>query len=379
MRRSLTVRVGRSGYREGPFLRVAGWEDEIYAGGEEPILLTPRLLHGVTLSELRDVGSRIQRYFAWADETGEHAEPVTFAVADLHPDDYRLALQEKVVPQSDCDLIVASGSVRAQVVCSTSAIVDEARVRELASSVSVAHGARVMSVSEAWRTATEAGWYIELESARRGTTVDGLLAVAARVVTVVNATADGLTPATAATVIRAGWTDGLIGIAESGWLEAKSALWDLATEHGKIEMAQDVARFANGEGGLIVVGAATSKRAGEDIVVRVGGIRPDRLSLRRIRAVIDSRVYPQIEGMELSTAAVRSSSNVVAMISIPLQPASAKPFMVHGAIIQGRAEGAFISIVRRRGEGSITIGPREIHAWLVAGRQLMAGGRPPEE
>jgi hypothetical protein len=35
---------------------------------------------------------------------------------------------------------------------------------------------------------------------------------------------------------------------------------------------------------------------------------------------------------------------------------------VHGAIAGDKTEGAFISIVRRRGEGSITISAKQIHA-----------------
>jgi len=43
------------------------------------------------------------------------------------------------------------------------------------------------------------------------------------------------------------------------------------------------------------------------------------------------------------------------LIDIPPQPEELKPFLVHGAIVDGRIEGAFISIVRCRGESSIPI------------------------
>jgi hypothetical protein len=35
------------------------------------------------------------------------------------------------------------------------------------------------------------------------------------------------------------------------------------------------------------------------------------------------------------------------LIDVPPQPEELKPFLVHGAIIDGKAEGKFISIVRR--------------------------------
>jgi hypothetical protein len=56
------------------------------------------------------------------------------------------------------------------------------------------------------------------------------------------------------------------------------------------------------------------------------------------------------------------------MVVVPPQPEVLKPFLVHGTVVRGRVEGAFISIVRRRGEGSIVTTPAAIHAMLVAGK-----------
>ncbi|HEX7611252.1 MAG TPA: ATP-binding protein, partial [Candidatus Limnocylindrales bacterium] len=306
--------------------------------------------------------------------------PVVLVVpADLHPDDYWLAVQERATPDVACEIIVGSAGVRAQVWASSSTAVDEARVRDVASATAAPSGLSVASLAESWRSATQVEWKIDLELKRRGAMVTKLLAAAAKVAAVVEATAAGLTPETASAVIRAGHADALIGAQENEWLEVKSAPWDLATVSGKIELAQDVARFANANGGLLVVGATTHKQAGEDVIVRADGVRPDRLSLRRAQAVIDARVYPPIEGIELFTGPVSDSSNVTLLISIPPQPASLKPFVVHGAIVGRKVEGEFISIVRRRGEGSIPMGYTEIHAWLVAGRRLMLGERSPEQ
>ena len=58
------------------------------------------------------------------------------------------------------------------------------------------------------------------------------------------------------------------------------------------------------------------------------------------------------------------------VVHIPLQPEAHKPFLVHGAMVGHHVEGAFISIVRRRGEGSIPVDAAAIHADLVAGRTL---------
>jgi hypothetical protein len=51
---------------------------------------------------------------------------------------------------------------------------------------------------------------------------------------------------------------------------------------------------------------------------------------------------------------------------------------VHGAIVGDKTEGAFISIVQRRGEHSITITAQSIHATLAAGRALLRRGEVPD-
>ena len=68
---------------------------------------------------------------------------------------------------------------------------------------------------------------------------------------------------------------------------------------------------------------------------------------------------------------------MLVLLDIPPQPEELKPFLVHGAIVDGRVEGAFISIVRRRGESSIPITAPMIHSTLAAGRALLRGGELP--
>jgi hypothetical protein len=51
---------------------------------------------------------------------------------------------------------------------------------------------------------------------------------------------------------------------------------------------------------------------------------------------------------------------------------------VHGAIVGDKTEGAFISIVQRRGEHPITITAQSIHATLAAGRALLRRGEVPD-
>ena len=65
-------------------------------------------------------------------------------------------------------------------------------------------------------------------------------------------------------------------------------------------------------------------------------------------------------------------------ILVPAQPEESKPVLVHGAIVGDKTEGAFISIVQRRSEHSITTTAQSIHATLAAGRALLRRGEVPD-
>jgi hypothetical protein len=76
----------------------------------------------------------------------------------------------------------------------------------------------------------------------------------------------------------------------------------------------------------------------------------------------------------LTIELVVHGDGMLVVVSLPPQPEELKPFLVHGAIVDGAVEGAFISIVRRRGEASIPITAQSIHATLAAGRALLRRG-----
>jgi hypothetical protein len=372
MGRRLRVRVDQA----DAFLQFEGEEREVQAA-EETYLVALWLLNGVTIASLRNAALRIQRCWGWDIDFGrEH--PVVFRIpAELDPDDYWECVGDQEYPPLVCELLAGPNGVKARVSITTSSKVDEDRVLEIASSAGALYGL-VVSITDSGYFATQASWEVEAELNRTRATVRQLIGATATVAAVVEATAEKLNQATAA-AIRAGHADVLVGARESQWLEAKSALWPLGADGGKIELAQDVARFANATGGLIVVGAATKKRGDDDVVVRAEGIRPSLVSLRQLRAAIDARVYPPVEGLELVVGPRTQSGNVIVLIEVPNQPSSSKPFIVHGALVGRKIEGEFVSIVRRRGEASIAMGHREIHSWLVAGRRLMSGERRSDE
>jgi len=80
---------------------------------------------------------------------------------------------------------------------------------------------------------------------------------------------------------------------------------------------------------------------------------------------------------DLQIEALAGNDGDLVLLDIPPQPEDLKPFLVHGAIIDGKTEGAFISIVRRRGDSSIPTIAAMIHATLAAGRALLRRGDLP--
>lgn len=167
-----------------------------------------------------------------------------------------------------------------------------------------------------------------------------------------------------ADLVRGGAAELLIGQPEGNWLDAKAQEYDLATMHGKISLAQAAARFANGEdGGVIVIGAHAKKIPGGEKIRSVPGVAPRYSDTEaRYRRILDQHLYPPVWGLRIDLVPTTDDKALIS-IDIPPQPEELKPFLVHGAITaEGDTEGSFISIVQRRGEGSMPITAPMIHA-----------------
>jgi hypothetical protein len=228
---------------------------------------------------------------------------------------------------------------------------------------------------------TQAYCEISVAFERRGAVVQEAIEIGLDVVALIERLRKGAyTADSALELLIAGRADLMVGLPESSWLEVKSQGYDLQTDHGRIELAQDIARFANGDtGSLLVIGMRTRKtEAGEVITKTSPALQP--FDIGRYHRSIDSKLFPPIQGLIIRNASAPipggRSGNILA-IYIPTQPEEMKPFLVHGAIVRGKVEGAFISIVQRRSEHSIPITAPAIHATLAAGRALLRRNEVP--
>lgn len=182
---------------------------------------------------------------------------------------------------------------------------------------------------------------------------------------------------TAGSLVRAGRADVLIGQPEGHWLEAKSQHYDLATSTGQISLAQAVSRFCNSEdGGIVVVGMTTKKTAAGEHIRQLNPMPVRPGIVRKYHQVLQNRLFPLVRDIQIDAIESGPGSEII-LVDIPPQPEELKPFLVSGAIIDGKVDGAFISIVRRRGEGSVPTTAQEIHSTIVAGRALLRRGQLP--
>lgn len=220
------------------------------------------------------------------------------------------------------------------------------------------------------------GYRLRIGYNPRGRTLGEVHAVGQSVLELLRAAATkSLTRESIGHLIRGGHADLLIGQEENDWFDAKSDHYDMSQLRGKISLAKAVGRFANAErGGLIVVGARTKKSQAGESVSAIVGVPVDGSAERRYRQALNQCLYPPVDLISIESVPVADSNRMLMLIDIPPQPEELKPFLVHGAIVDSEVEGAFISIVRRRGEESIPITAPMIHSTLAAGRALLRGG-----
>jgi hypothetical protein len=210
---------------------------------------------------------------------------------------------------------------------------------------------------------------IEVTPPNRGRTVGELIRFAEPFGTLAEAArGKGLTPATAASVLRGAHPQVLLGQSESQWLEAKRTPPRIDTEAHRVEFAKDVAAFANTRsGGLLVYGLRAATTSSGDVINRVTPFRRGMMVPTRLTAIVRRRVHPYPLGLEAEVIRLEDG-RCIGIVLIPPQPEARKPFLVSGAVIAGRVRGTYVGVPIRAGEDTIWDDVAGIHALMVAGR-----------
>lgn len=183
------------------------------------------------------------------------------------------------------------------------------------------------------------------------------------------------TPYLALRMVQAGQANVLLGFQESEWLECKSVAYEFKNIDEalwKHELAEDVAQFANTEtGGLLLVGFRTKKKAAVDTIEKITPVPASDTRPGQYRDILKQRIHPPIS--RLLIEAFPWNGGQIVCIFVPPQIYENQPYLVSGSVIQGRYIRSGVTIVRRRGDGSIPITAAEIHSTLVAGRAFLRG------
>jgi hypothetical protein len=180
-----------------------------------------------------------------------------------------------------------------------------------------------------------------------------------------------LTAKTLAGLVRAGRAGSLVGQPENEWFDAKSMHYALDSAAGRLSLCESVARFCNSPfGGVIVVGLGTSSSTGLEIVSKVQPVPRDDGIASRYRKILDAGIYPVVHALRVE-GIPDTRGSMVMLIEVRSQPQHLQPFLVKGALVDGKVRGEYISVVERRDADSEPIRIATIHAWISAGRAFL--------
>jgi ABC-type amino acid transport substrate-binding protein len=190
-----------------------------------------------------------------------------------------------------------------------------------------------------------------------------------------------LSPSTALDLLRAGRGDVLRGQPESVWLEAKAVPYDLDDENVRFELGKDVAAMANSRrGGIIVLGLSNERKTRRGEVDTIGGyseIDLSRVTRQRYRHLVAHLVYPTLIGFDVELIEGSAKDRGVAVLVIPPQPETKRPFLVQGTIDNGRVLGNHVLLPWRREDETDAMDAVALHARIRLGEQAIAGGDVP--
>lgn len=96
-----------------------------------------------------------------------------------------------------------------------------------------------------------------------------------------------------------------------------------------------LARFCNAEmSGLVVVGMSTKRIPGGEEIRGLCPVPRDGNMVRRYQQTLERRVFPPPDSLTIES--IRAGDGMLVLIDVPPQPNELKPFLVHGAIVDGR-------------------------------------------
>lgn len=164
--------------------------------------------------------------------------------------------------------------------------------------------------------------------------------------------------------------DSLIGVAESGWLDAKQSPYVLDTQKQKLELAKDITALANAAGGVIVIGFDTERHP-TTAAEQINKVCPFPLALMdsdRCGKILHKLIHPPLEIRILLFENLAVDGYGVAAIVVP-QGAEA-PYLVANMLDeQDQNIGAYFGYFQRKHDTIPSPNIALIQQQLSAGQQ----------
>ncbi|MEV0210833.1 RNA-binding domain-containing protein [Streptomyces sp. NPDC050788] len=164
----------------------------------------------------------------------------------------------------------------------------------------------------------------------------------------------------------------LLELRETQWLDAKGGPYQLADPKAVEELAKDVAAFANGGGGIIVIGIATRLEHDEEVLDRIVGLDAAAVNVDQIRKLIRQWITPAPRGVRVGWSG--ADSERVMFIDVPEQAAGTL-FVVPAPVGKlGSPRTDTVAVPIRDGDSTHWLPRPEIQQLLSAG--VRASGMP---
>ncbi|MDX5563157.1 putative DNA binding domain-containing protein [Streptomyces sp. ID05-04B] len=164
----------------------------------------------------------------------------------------------------------------------------------------------------------------------------------------------------------------LLGLRETQWLDAKSGPYQLADPRAVEELTKDVSAFANGGGGVIIVGIATRLEHDEEVLDHIVGLDPTAVNVDQIRKLIRQRITPTPRGVRVGWSG--ADGERVLFIEVPAQAADTLFVLPAPVGKPGAPRPDTVAVPMRDGDSTHWLPRAEIQQLLSAG--IRASGMP---
>ncbi|MEV7152746.1 RNA-binding domain-containing protein [Streptomyces sp. NPDC093084] len=172
--------------------------------------------------------------------------------------------------------------------------------------------------------------------------------------------------------LRADKPTELLELREGQWLDAKTFPYELRDPAAAEELVKDVAAFANGGGGLLVLGVATRLEHGEEVLDRIVPVDRTKIDLDQMRKRIRERITPAPRSVTVGWS--DDGQSCVVFIDVP-QQAPGTVFVVPApAAKQGKIPAHTVAVPVRDADGTHWFPRTEIQRLLSMG--FTAHGMP---